>query len=315
MRLLPYGLAVPLVLLSSVLLVRCTGSPVVDFGQADDDDATDDDDAADDDDSTNGGDDDDDADSPPSMLFSAIADVPYDAEDQEKLEAYIVEHNALNPSSFVAHLGDFKSASADCSEALFSGVATTLRAFDVPVFLVPGDNEYNDCDDPVAALALWRATFAEFATQWPASPAVTHQDGRVENRAWVQERVLFVAINLVGGNIHDEAEWSGRMEDDAIWLESNFATHGRDIDAAVLLSHATLGANQEPFLLRFRAASATLGLPVLYLQGDQHAWREERPWEEQNILRVALEAGGADPVVIAVHATGETFRFDRAPFD
>jgi hypothetical protein len=278
---------------------------------ADDDDATDDDDAADDDAAT----DDDDATDEASVRFSAIADVPYDDDEHEKLRAYIAEHNALDPSAFVIHLGDFKPYNTDCSEEVFGAVAKTLRTFEAPVFLVPGDNEYNDCKDPVTALSLWRTTFAEFAQNWNGAPVVQRQETRIENFAWVQDRVLFVGINLVGGDVHDEDEWATRMEDDARWVESNFAAEAGNIDAAVLFSHATLGDNQAPFLARFRAASATLGLPVLYIQGDQHAWRQERPWDEQNILRVALEADGADPVVVSVHASGETFRFERNPFE
>jgi len=240
--------------------------------------------------------------------------VPYNASQQVALEAYIPRHNALEPSPlFVAHVGDIKAYDDPCDSELFGGVATTLGVFDVPVLMVPGDNEYNDCDDPPAALALWRTTFIPLAEGMPG--AVARQDVRSENFAFVEGGVLFVGVNVVGGSVHDAKEWAQRLDEDADWLEARFVEHAAVIDAAVVISHATLGEGHGEFLTRFRAASATLNKPVLYLQGDEHDWNFDRPWAEQNIQRMSVDGGSADPVVVSVHREGETFRFDQTPFE
>jgi hypothetical protein len=315
-------LSVAALVLVALSWVMCEDTGDLGFGMGDDDaidddDAVDDDDAIDDDDAVDDDDvvDDDDAVEPSLVVFSAIGDVPYDEDEHDLLRAYIAEHNALDPSEFVIHLGDFKPYNTPCSPEVFGAVATTLRTFEVPVFVVPGDNEYNDCADPVAALTLWRETFAQMHAEWDSGPDATHQPDRLENFAWMVDRVLFVGVNVVGGSVHDEDEWTLRLTEDAEWLEQQFQAHGDDIAAAVVFSHATLGESHDIFLSRFRAASAALGLPVLYLQGDAHGWNQERPWQEQNILRVSVDADGADPVIITVHDEGDTFRFNRTPFE
>jgi hypothetical protein len=90
---------------------------------------------------------------------------------------------------------------------------------------VPGDNEYNDCPDPEAALALWKDTLLDFETSnpdWQLPFTMSRQDPTYsENFAFLHESILFVGINLVGGTIHDEAEWAARQAADLEWVDAN----------------------------------------------------------------------------------------------
>ncbi len=257
-----------------------------------------------------------DAGPPAPVVFSVMGDVPYTAADDPTLQAQIVAHNLLSPSSFMVHVGDIKSGSTPCDQAVYLKVAGFLHALTVPTFIIPGDNEWNDCADPDTAWGCWTASFGRFESFWPTAPAAAHQAARDENFAWVERGVLFVGINLVGGRVHDAAEWAARLADDASWIEAQLALHGTSAYAMVLFAHAEPTANHAAFMTRYRAAAGAWGKPVLHLMGDGHVWRMDRPWAEQNILRVEVQQGGvAQPIQVTVSATAaEPFTIDRAPY-
>jgi len=248
-------------------------------------------------------------------LFTVIGDVPYNEEQKEGLIALIDTHNTKAKSEFIVHVGDIKPGADACDETVFEEVNGLLRKFETPTFIVLGDNEFNDCDDPEAALALWNTYFLGFHENWDFSHAIEYQEERPENFAWVENDVLFLGLNLVGSSVHDQAEWSERLTDDADWVVQQFELQKENIEAAVLFGHANMtevGPEKfELFTDRFRAAAIVLDKPILYVQGDGHFWFENKPWPEQNILRVQIE-GGANAVQVTVDPNLENpFAFDR----
>jgi hypothetical protein len=76
-------------------------------------------------------------------------------------------------------------------------------------------------------------------------------------------------------------------------------------------------SSRDRFFDRFRVAAAGFAKPVLSLMGDEHEWKMDRPWPEQNILRVIVEAGGSEtPVEVTVTMDPlDTFQFVRDPWD
>ncbi|MDT7827340.1 metallophosphoesterase [Pricia sp. S334] len=255
----------------------------------------------------------------PSTVFTAIGDVPYNEEQREGLTALIETHNAKSQSEFVVHVGDIKPGSAPCNEEVYKEVSEQLKQFKSPTFVVLGDNEYNDCENPEAALGFWNQYFLHFNGQWEFQQEVYYQEVRPENFAWTQNAVLFLGLNLVGSSVHDPQEWDQRLAENADYVEEQFKLYGDDIEAAVLFGHANMTEiGPDKFSLftdRFRAAALSFGKPVLYLQGDGHFWFQNRPWPEENILRVQIE-GGANAVQITVDADlKEPFAFDREFLD
>ena len=249
------------------------------------------------------------------IVFSAIGDVPYNNEQRDGLINLIEKHNAQTQSEFVIHLGDIKPGADPCEEAVYQDVNTMLQGFSIPTFVVLGDNEYNDCDDPIAALALWNQYFLDFHQNWSFDQEVTYQNNRPENFAWVQEKVMFVGLNLVGSFVHDETEWNDRLTDNGDFLQEFVTAHGSDSKALVIFGHANmieLGAEKfELFTDVLRSIAREFDRPILYLQGDGHFWIQDRPYSEQNILRVEIE-GGASAVQVTVNPNEEQpFLFDR----
>ncbi len=279
----------------------------------DDDDSGDDDDsAANDDDAA----DDDDAAPPGSVIFSAMGDVPYSITGVEVLTEQVQQHNASSPSSFAVHLGDIKSGFGPCLESIYSSTANLLLGLDVPTFMLPGDNEWNDCADPAAAWVFWEQYFGEFEQNWAAAPPVEHQDVRNENFAWVQDGVLFVGLNLVGGAVHDPNEWELRLGQNADWVDAQLAEHGDAVHAAVVFGHASPTPTHSVFMDRFHPAVEAFGKPVLYLHADGHVFEEQNPYFEDNLWRVQVDEGGvAVPLQITVLPEGVApFVLEREPF-
>ena len=88
------------------------------------------------------------------ITFTVIGDVPYGSSEIPEFEQAVADHNVYSPSDFFVHVGDIKSGSSSCVESHYATAADILHGLAVPAYIVPGDNEWNDCDDPDEACVL-----------------------------------------------------------------------------------------------------------------------------------------------------------------
>ncbi|MDH5604461.1 MAG: hypothetical protein OEY51_10995 [Cyclobacteriaceae bacterium] len=229
------------------------------------------------------------------VSFTAMGDVPYTPQDFIDLAGQIEKHDKNASSSFIIHLGDIKTSADSCNERRYQEVANILKQSDISLFIIPGDNEYNDCDDPITAFSFWKKYFLHFHKKWEFPFPIEYDNERAENFSWVQEDVLFIAINLVGGRVYDSLEWNNRLRQNADWVEQSVDRQESNVNAMVLFGHAFItGDTSGKFTLftdRFREIAKNFGKPVLYLHGDGHVYIHDRPWPEANILRVQVDAG------------------------
>ena len=88
-------------------------------------------------------------DSRATVTFYAMGDVPYAPAEDVLLPKQISEipHDA----DFVIHVGDIKRGLPLCTEGVYRKVAEVLGKAAAPVFIIPGDNEWNDCLNPAQA--------------------------------------------------------------------------------------------------------------------------------------------------------------------
>lgn len=150
----------------------------------------------------------------------------FQGNDLDGLEAGLPNLPTDGGDAFMVHLGDWNSPFAtSCSEQSYLDNEELFSTSSVPVMFVPGDNEYNDCPDPEAALTLWEDTLLDFETSnpdWQLPFTVSRQEPDYsENFAFLHENILFVGINLVGGTIHDADEWEARQAADLAWIDAN----------------------------------------------------------------------------------------------
>jgi hypothetical protein len=235
------------------------------------------------------------------ITFSVIGDVPYTPTELEDLREHIDDHNRLSPSEFLVHLGDILGSGQACNELCYQQVADALRGLTVPAFVVPGDNEWNDCSDPDKAWAFWETHFEDLESSFCGAPLTERQAERHENFAFTSKGVLFVGINLVGGNPFDEAEWETRLQQDVDWVGGQLSQKGPLVRAAVIFAHAGPGqATHAPFFDAFGPLAGTFGKPVLYAMGDGHSWVIDKPFAQQNITRLQVDRGVEPPVQVTV---------------
>lgn len=246
------------------------------------------------------------------ITFSVIADVPYGVSELPNLEQHVADHNLYSPSEFLVHLGDLLFG--ECLEERYVEVADVLSALAVPTFVVPGDNEWNDCDDPDLAWSYWSHHFLRFEQELCGAPSVEVQTVRPENFAFVQKGVLFAGINLVGGS-QDPAQWDLRLQQDADWVRHQLETKRAQVRAAVVFAQAGPKPNRVPFFDAFELAAATFGKPILFLHGDGHSWIQDRPFAPANVLRVQVDRGTEPPVQVTITLDAvNPFQLERDPF-
>ncbi len=249
------------------------------------------------------------------ISFTAIGDVPYNDAQRQGLLKIIAKHNASDASDFVVHLGDIKPGSGNCDEAVYQDVQGILREFNVPTFIVLGDNEYNDCEIPEQGLAYWNEYFLHFNENWKFEPVVSYQEERTENFSWIKNNVLFIGINRVGSQVHDPVEWQIRLTQNGQWVKKLLEEQKNKVKAMVLFGHANMveaGSERfKPFTDLFVSAARSFGKPVLMVQGDGHFWIKDKPWSAQNITRLQID-GRDTAVKITVNTNLEyPFLYDR----
>ncbi len=249
----------------------------------------------------------------PPLNFRVIADVPYDPAELDALAADLAD---LAPSDeFFVHLGDITSDGSLCGESVYTNLSTTLKASSIPVFILPGDNEWNECPNPDQAWTHWDANLMRLEENWSSDFTVRRQAAREENFAFVHEGVLFVGINLVGGIVHDANEWSQRMTDDANWVNENFNTFRNQVTSAVVFAHAfpdPTGGDRQQFALDFVTAARDFGKPILYTMGDEHSWTLDHPYPvAPNVTRVVLNKGVPSARVTVTYDPANPFAVDQ----
>jgi chitodextrinase len=246
------------------------------------------------------------------LTFSVIGDIPYDGKEDLFLE-YVDDHNRKSPSRLFFHVGDIKSQSEQCPEFYYQQTHDIMAQLAVPSFILPGDNEWNDCADPDAAWALWEAWFTDFEQNFCGLPAVEAQAVRHENLAFVRDGVLFIGLNLVGGSAPDRDAWDERLQDDADWVEVQFTSKAPQVRAAVVLAHAERSGSRDLFFDQFDASAAAFGKPVLFIHGDTHDWAYNTNWGAPNVSRISIERNDP-PLEVTVSLAPTAFFFERDPW-
>jgi hypothetical protein len=168
--------------------------------------------------------------------------------------------------------------------------------------------------DPVANLDLIRSTFfahpgrtlgkrKQIVLSQSLAYDRRHPSDRkfVENVLWYQAGVVFVTINLPGGSNNDTDIWYGtptessaqtqareqRTAADLRWLDTAFSlarlTHAKGvmIGAQADMWDPEKGAahqsGYEPIVASVASHTASLGKPVLMVNGDSHTYRSDNP--------------------------------------
>lgn len=248
------------------------------------------------------------------IIFAVTGDGPRGEEDWTLLPQYFAAEKADGRARYLLHTGDLCKGSQLFDAAYSARVAALFRQSSIPVLFVVGDNEWNDQSDPWVTWPLWERDFSRFHEAYPDAPVVARQVERPENIAWLDDGVLFIGINMVGGTMHDVEEWGYRHRANAAWVADNLATHGSDAFAVVVFAQAAPSLIHEDFTKPFASMVAAFGKPVLYIHGDHHKWEYEEGWRAPNLTRIQVDqVSKARPVhiIVSPDKPESPFSFDR----
>lgn len=234
--------------------------------------------------------------------FALIGDAPYSAYERRELPR-MIEAIADEHVEFIVHAGDFKHGQDACSDALFEDRRQLFDASPLPLVFVPGDNEWSDCSrvsaggfDPRERLAKLRDLFfAGDDSLGRRRLALESQPGEYrEHRRWRLGPVLFVSLNVPGGNNNyrpggePSDESRARMPQALAWLREGFALARREaLPGIVVVMQANPGLGWFASGLAFGGyrelletlREETLRFPgqVVLVHGDTHWQRVDRP--------------------------------------
>ena len=237
--------------------------------------------------------------------FALIGDIPYtDAAVTNDFPNMIRELNRAS-LAFVVHDGDIKAGAAPCTDALFETRLAQFQTIRHPLFYVPGDNEWTDCNktaenkhDPLERLEKLRSLFCagEHSLGTPTLPLDRQSaggDARFaafrENIRWERGGILFAGFNVPGGaNNYGQPESKLRLQANLAWLHETFALAGQRGSLGVMLvmqanphydlartNTLRLGFNE--FLDALEKETVAFGRHVVLVHGDSHYFRIDQP--------------------------------------
>ncbi len=236
-----------------------------------------------------------------SFTFAALGDTPYTAEEEAGFIAMIAELNR-EKLAFVVHVGDFKSGHGACSDEVFLQRKAWFELAHHPLLFVPGDNDWTDCwrraaggYRPLERLQKLRELFfaepsslGQRRMELTRQSEVAAQHAYPEHARWVHKGVLFVTLNVPGGDnnfARNRAEFRARDAAVRDWISRSFRfAHAQRLAGVILMMQANpwaaVGARRHGFVpLLETLTSETLAFPgeVVLIHGDTHRFRVDRP--------------------------------------
>jgi len=267
------------------------------------------------------------------VSFYALGDMPYTSEEDAMFPVQVQGMAArstntdgkIHGGEFIVHVGDFISHKEEvmmereeaCPESRYQMVANVLKTGPVRTFMIPGDNDWNDCPSPDTAMKYWQDNFRHLDNHWKNTPAdadfpeVTRHPSLDPNFAFRTRHVLSVGVFMVAGRINNQTEWDDRQNSNIDFLQENLDQHKQDISVVVVFGHTKYRENVKLFFDRLsEVAQANQGLHFMYLHGDGHVFEIGYNLGANNLLRVQVDKGGiAPPLHVTIHPDGD-FPYD-----
>jgi hypothetical protein len=270
--------------------------------------------------------------------FYVTGDAPYNDFQAQKLFGQMV--TIPEDAEFVVHVGDIRMGNENvpCVQSEYQSASDIIQISRAPVFMLLGDNEWNDCPNPDDGLQLWRDVFGNYDTRyWNHTINVTRPENLTESFSFIHKYNLFVGLNMVGGRVLDVDQWRLHFETEANrtiqlirsydqLMQTSFPlrnnANGTVTGRVVIFGHAfpkTIHNYYFEPLNAYMAGELQNRIPIIYINGDNHEWLYEPNFFGQpNFLRIMITGTAAEaPTRISITATGqyaspeESFVYER----
>lgn len=205
-----------------------------------------------------------------------LGDAPYSEAEVERLDRVIDEMNRER-LAFVVHVGDLGTSAQACTEEWLRARKEQLTRIRHPFLLVPGDNEWSDCRNPLQRLASWRAHFCNTTIKVERQSAEYCEHVRWQAGGWI-----FVALNVPGSNNNiRHPEHAPRMKAVHAWLDEAAALAEKRSGLVVLMQANPFVRSPRDGFVSLREKFAGLGERspgrVVLIHGDTHIYRDDEP--------------------------------------
>jgi hypothetical protein len=249
--------------------------------------------------------------------FYVMADAPYtDNERQNLMPKHIEELD--DDVEFLVHLGDLQWAKVDkCREGAYDEASTIMKKSRIPTFILPGDNDINDCNSISHGEEMWTKYFALFDKQYDHSFDVSRWGKLDESFSFVHKRILFLGLNIIGGKPASSSETSDRHSQHLQRIRTIMNDQLDDFNVVVLLGHAEPTSYHDDFFggdSGFLSMIKDMGKPTIHFHGDWHAYYErEAEYGVDNYMRISLDGESvAPPIQVTIDTSKENpVKFDR----
>jgi len=220
------------------------------------------------------------------IRFAAIGDTPYYKNELGNLSK-IFTLMGEKRIPFIVHIGDIFSGGIDCPPERYEARARIFANTPMPFFITIGDNEFNDCPNPIHARTLFRkiilgnpSTHQIVKGIDPSfSPIRTsRQIEMIENVAWSYKSVDFIMLVLpaLPGSYPLRPEKINKiLEYNSAFLTKSFnkAKENKQ-DAIVVLMHSDPAVctayGCTDFNKTLLKEVRDFGKPVLLINGSDH---------------------------------------------
>jgi hypothetical protein len=242
-----------------------------------------------------------------SVTFYVTSDSPYD----DAAETRMVKDLANIPmeSEFVVHLGNIQDAAVSmCAKNRYSDVASMLVKSPVPVFVLPGAEDWTKCPKPSKALDHWMEAFFDFDLKFKHSIPVKRDDANPEAFAFLHHGVLFVGMHVVSGPVMDDDEWVDRQKEMLKWYYGIANSNKGNFRNIVLLGNARPSAQQALFFDALFSNLKEHHAPIVYVHANQHGddVMQYTPFEgHREIPAIGVQHGSSHPPLKITVGFGE----------
>jgi hypothetical protein len=210
------------------------------------------------------------------LVFGVLGDAPYTQGEVERLDGVIERMNAQK-LAFVVHVGDVGSSELACTDEWLQERKRQFERIRHPFLLIPGDNEWSDCADPLGRLRQWRALFCAPTLK------VERQSGEYcEHVRWEAGGWVFVALNVPGSNNNlRHPEYPRRMQAVLAWLAEAAALAANNKGLVVLMQANPFVTSPRDGYGALRSRLQDLGARyprrIVLIHGDTHLYRDDEP--------------------------------------
>jgi len=235
------------------------------------------------------------------VTFALIGDTPYNEAEVYALDSMIDRMNAED-LAFVIHVGDITGSLGPCTDEWLDARKRQFDRSKHPFVIIPGDNEWVDCHrsgrDPVERLAKFRELFEsgdsslgerKIRLERQSGPYAEYR----EHVRWIAGNVLFVGVNVQGSNNNlgrtaaMDDEYRARMAAVFAWLHDSLRlARARDLAGILIFTQGDPDFKRQTrrkrdgfaeFRDALRDLALSFGKPVLFVNGDTHLYKLDKP--------------------------------------